>query len=646
MDFFGRILDIDLDTQSWKLAPFAEALFDSCLGGRGFNVEFLYHRLAPGADPLGAENTLVFSCGLLTGTAAPASSRLHVNARSPLTGLLGSSNVGGRFGTALHRCGIQSLIIRGRAKSPVYLFIGAQRIELRSAQSIWALDTRDSRQQLQQTRGSEKLEIITIGPGSQNGCLFGCIMADGGHAAGRTGLGTVMGAKNLKAIVVGGSWKKIPSPSRSAGQGAIRQYVRRIKNSANFRTTSIYGGAGDVQWADDLGILATRNFRQNHFEAVANIDGRKLTNNVKRRHGCPRCPIQCKAELEFSTGRLKGLKTVRPEFEPMLALGARCGLDDLETLIYLDNLCSSLGIDSISAGGVIAFAMDLYERGIIGPEDTQGLDLDWGNGQAMETLIRQMAYGEGFGAVLGQGVRRAARIIGGGAQQYAFHVKGLELAGYHPNNIMGTALGYAVATRGADFNDVYACLEYRWPPEKAAKEFGTRRAVDLDSIHGKAGLVRRAMIVSTVLDCLGLCKVPALCLIGTYDLAGEAQLVSALTGRAISASRLFEIGERILNLERLFNLEHGAGRADDCLPEMFFEKDYSTGKPPSKPHGWMEPMIQEFYSLMGWDEQGRPTTEKMAQLNILPAASRECDSAAGPRGVMKGSPWQTSTKLR
>ena len=617
MEFFGRILDIDLSTESWEFSPFAEGQFDSCLGGRGFNVQFLYTHLSPDVDPLDAENILVFSCGLLTGTTAPISSRLHVNARSPLTGLLGSSNVGGRFGTALRHRGIQSLIIHGRAKSPVYFLIDGEHIEIRSAKSIWALDTRATRQQLQQSRPGEKLKIIAIGPGSVNGCLFGCIMTDGDHAAGRTGLGTVMGAKNLKAIVIGGQPPKNPYQSRTAGHEAIKQYVSRIKNSAHYRELSTYGGAGYVQWADDLGVLGTRNFRQNHFEATKNIDGRQLISKVKRRHGCPRCPIQCKAELEFSDGKLKGQTVARPEFEPMLSLGARCGLEDLDTLVYLDNLCSSLGIDSISAGAAIAFAMDLYDRGIIGTEDTNGLELCWGNGQAMETLIRQMAYGEGFGAVLAQGVRRAARLIGRGAQRYAAHVKGLELAGYHPGNIMGTALGYAVAARGADFNDVYASMEYNWLPEKAVKEFGTRKAVDLDSIHGKAALVRRAMIVSIVLDCLGLCKVPALSLIGAYDLVGEAQLVTALTGRKVSASRLFEVGERILNLERLFNLEHGAGRADDCLPDMFFEKDYNSGKQPSKPRAWMEPMIQEFYSLMGWDEQGRPTMEKMAQLDIL-----------------------------
>jgi aldehyde:ferredoxin oxidoreductase len=302
----------------------------------------------------------------------------------------------------------------------------------------------------------------------------------------------------------------------------------------------------------------------------------------------------------------------------MLSLGSKCGLNDMDTLVYLDNLCTRLGIDNISAGSTIAFAMDLYDRGIINSDDTGGLDLSWGNGKAMETLIRQMVSGEGFGAILARGVYRAAQAIGRGAEQYAPHVKGLELSGYHPDNIMGTALGYTVASRGADFNDIYATMEYKWLPEEKIEELGSPRAVDLKSIHGKAELVRRSMIIGVVLDSLGLCKLPALCLICTYDLVAEAELAAALLGEALDASKLFSAGERIVNLERLFNLKHGASHTDDRLPDMFFEKDYNAGQKPSKPHAWMEPMKQEFYFVMGWDVEGRPTAEKLAELGIDP----------------------------
>jgi aldehyde:ferredoxin oxidoreductase len=300
----------------------------------------------------------------------------------------------------------------------------------------------------------------------------------------------------------------------------------------------------------------------------------------------------------------------------MLALGPKCGLSDLDTLVYLDNLCSRLGLDSISAGNSMAFAMDLFERKILTREDTGGLDLSWGNGKSMEALIRQMATGEKLGAILGKGVRRAAQIIGRGADYYAAHVKGLEMSGYHPDNMMGTALGYAVASRGADFNDVYSAIEHKWLPDEESEEFGTPKASDLTSIHGKAELVRRAMIVGTVVDSLGLCKVPTLSLISAYDLVAEAELATELSDETFTVADLFAAGERIVNTERLINLRCGVSDADDRLPDMFFDKDYNSGQEPSKPSEWMEPMKKKFYSVMGWDERGRPTAEKLSELGI------------------------------
>jgi aldehyde:ferredoxin oxidoreductase len=379
----------------------------------------------------------------------------------------------------------------------------------------------------------------------------------------------------------------------------------------------MHGGASYVKWADDLGILATRNYRENTFEAAERIDGKNLKDNITRRRSCHRCPVHCKADLEFTRGKYKGMQAVRPEFESMLSLGSKCGLSDLDTLVFLDNLCSRLGIDNISAGNAIAFAMDLFERGIISLKDTGGLDLAWGNGDAMETLVRQMAAGKGFGKILAKGIRQASQLIGSGAEYYAPHVKGLEMAGYHPVNIMGTALGYAVASRGADFNDVFATLEYKWLPGEGSKAPGVSKTANLKSIHGKAELVRRSMIIVTVLDSLGLCKVPAICLICAYDLVGESEVAAAITGWPIDASALFICGERIITLERLFNIKHGATAADDRLPDMFFEKDYNSGEEPSKPQTWMEPMIKEFYDVMGWDQQGHPTSARLAELGIF-----------------------------
>ncbi len=620
MQVFGRILDINLTNKSWRFSPVPEDVIWKFLGGRGFNLWYLFHHLSSTVDPLGPDSILIFSDGVLTGTSAPASSRMNINAISPQTHLLGSSNVGGGFGVELRSCNIQTLIIRGRSIEPVYLSIDSDRVEIRDAGPLWGLDTWETQDRIKAFESPKKVKTLAIGPGAENGVLFGCMMVDRDHAAGRTGMGTVMGSKNLKAIAVQAQQKKGLLASDHKAHEAVKRYILQMKNSPHFEATSKYGGAGYVEWANDLGILATHNYRENRFDSADLIDGKHLEKNITRTRGCWRCPVQCKAELEFKNKRFKGGKAVRPEFESMLSLGSKCGLSDLETLVYLDNLCSQLGLDTISTGNSIAFAMDLYDRGILTLTDTGGLDLFWGNGEAMETLIRQICLCEGFGAILSQGVRNASKLIGRGSVRFAAHVKGLEMSGYHPYNIMGTALGYAVATRGADFNDIYATLEYKWLPEKASREFGTPEAVNLQSIKGKALLIRQAMIVGVVLDSLGLCKVPALCLICRFDLESEAELVSTLTGQPISGTELFRIGERILNLERLFNLRQGAGSEADRLPDMFFEKEYNSERKSSNPQEWMEPMKQDFYHLMGWNEEGIPTGGKLEELGLSPEA--------------------------
>ena len=619
MPFWGQIAEVDLNTGKSTLSPYPVELTWKILGGRGFNAWFLYHHVAAGIDPLSGDNVLLFSCGALTGTQAPASSRIHVGALSPLTGRLGSSNVGGDFGTRLRTCGIQSLIIKGRSQAPVYLRIDQDGIELLDARFLRGLDTWETRARLRsryEDHPAGAPGVVCIGPGGENQARFACIMAEGDHAAGRTGLGAVMGSKNLKAIAVHGGSKPVPAKTRGPARAAVKHYLRQITRSPEFRTLSTYGGAGYVKWADDLGILCTRNYRENRFEGIDRLDGRRLNAHVTRRKGCERCPVKCKAELRYDLGKHRGLKGTRPEFEPMIALGSKCGLSDPMAVTYLDNLCSRMGLDNISAGGAIAFAMDVYDRGILCPEDTQGLDLVWGNVSAMETLILQMARREGLGAVLSQGVRKAASLLGKGAERYAPHVKGLELSGYHPFEIMATALGYAVSNRGGDFNDVYASLEYRIPPDAMTDALETPVLPDLRSVEGKGYMVRHAMLVSVILDCLGLCKVPALSLIGRFDLENEAALLSGLTGWDMDPQTLFVIGERIVTLERLFNFKQGFDGFEDRLPDMFFHRDYTPGEEPSPSTAWMEPMKAAFYRSMGWDERGWPKEKKLKELGL------------------------------
>lgn len=601
MGIYAKSLHVNLTEKRYSLSPLQDGILDTCLGGRGYNVAYLFKRMSPQVDPLGPDNILLFSCGLLTGTNAPASSRLHINAISPLTGLLGSSNIGGNAGSWLRSNDIQSIIVQGQSRDPVYLYIHDNQIEIRDARFIKGLDTQQAQERLRSVLGDQNLVCLLIGPAGEQLARFACIISGRDHAAGRTGMGAVMGSKNLKAIVIAkGPRKKIWAKTLHAKQ-AVRNYVELIKASADFKTFTKYGGSGYVKWAEDMGIMAVQNYRHKHWDQVNRIDGRQLDNYKLKTSGCRGCPVQCKAVLAFNREKDMGKTVTRPEFEPMLNLGAKCGLDSLEDIVHLDNLCSKLGIDSTSAATVIAFAMDLYDHGILTARDTNDLDLSWGNAKTMEILLNQMANAEGFGELLSKGVREVARIIGKGAERYAAHVKGLELSAYHPNSLMGTALGYAISSRGGDYNNVYASMEYRWSKEQAVNQIGSRAAVDIKDVAGKGKLIRRAVLVNIVLDSLGICKVPALSMIGTFDLESEAELASELVGQTISAQTLLTIGDRIAAMERSFNLQQFPEVVQDSLPTMFLNQSGSelnqTG---------LERMIADYYQAMGWDEKGNP----------------------------------------
>jgi len=613
MGSLGKFLVVNLTNRRIDISDLSEDLGRKTLGGRGLNAWLLYQEVGKDVHPLGPDNVLILSCGLLTGTAAPASSRLHLGSKSPLTGLLGSSNVGGHFAARLRSCGFQSILIRGRAREPATLWIHDGGAEIRDAHLLWGLDTWETQSRLKGELGHEEIVAMVIGPGGETLVLYACVMSDRDKAAGRTGIGAVMGSKHLKAIVVHGGKNRVTmNPSAAA---SVKEYIRKIKSSPRFHMFSTYGISGAVNFCNDMGVLGTRNYRSTRFEDAKKISGEKLYEYVTRKKSCYRCPVHCKADIKIDHGKFAGSEGARPELESVIDLGARCGLNDPEALLYLCNLCNRLGLDTVSTGAALAFAMDLYDRGILTLDDTGGIDLTWGNHEAMETLINQIVRREGLGRILAHGVKRAAEIIGKGSERFAYHSKGLELTGFDPRTLMGTALGYAVSPRGADFTHVYATPEYRWSPEKAEEEFGTPHAVDRFSTEGKGPLIRRCMIVCAALDSLGICKVPALSIIGDFDLENEADLIRSLTGWAVDAKDLFRVGERVINLERLFSVRQGAKAADDRLPDRFLEEAADQGPAEGKTVD-LEPMLRDFYRNMGWDDAGIPSGDTLESLGL------------------------------
>jgi aldehyde:ferredoxin oxidoreductase len=613
-DVFGEIVDINLSNGRIVSRDFNRDMAMQDLGGFGFNIRLLYESLSEKTDPLGPENILSLSLGLLTGTAAPSSSRVHFNALSPLSGLIGSSSVGGYLGSKLRSLNICALIIRGASLKPVFIDIDAGGIRIRDAKGLWGMDTRRTDEALKKFTGDDKAEILAIGTSGENRVRYACIMAGVDHSAGRTGLGAVMGSKMLKAICVRGTAQN-EKPSPEAKQ-IIQEYIRAIRNSVSrYEDYSQLGSSGDLKELNEMGLLGTRNYRSMQLEGADRIDGRYLKSYVVRNIRCPRCAVHCKAEVELKRGKYRGFRGGRPEYETVIDLGALCGLTDPDALMYLSNRCNMLGLDTISTGSIIAFAMDLFDRGILDIDETGGIDLTWGNADAMEELMERIAARNGFGDTLADGVFQAARRIGRGAEKYAYHVKGVELYGTDPRGMMGTALSYAVSLRGGDFTSVYPVPEFRYTEERAEKEFGTAAAVNRLSTGGKGLLVRYCLIVSSIIDSIGICKVPALTIAGNFDLEKETRLLCALTGLDIDREQLFIIGERIVNMEKLFNLRFGASSDMDTLPDKFLQEPIGEG-PSEGARVDLKPMLQDFYTCMGWDEDGVPLPQTLATLDL------------------------------
>ncbi len=611
MTLFGDILDVDLTTGAFERRPFDAASARFVLGGRGLGAVELWRKTEPGTDPLSPANPLILANGLLTGSGAPSASRLQVTARSPLTGLLGSSSIGGGFGFAMHAAGVAALVLRGRAPRFSSLTLSADGVELRDARDLFGLETDVALAALAERAPGGQGEALVIGPAGERLLPLACLVSRRGHAAGRTGLGAVLGAKHLKGVVAAGEGA---TPVKTGELARLaRSYVKQIVSAPSFKEFSRFGSTAGVEWGNDRGLLATRNYATGRSAAAAAVNSASIDRFFQQRSGCRHCPVQCKADVRIAAAGHDFLGQ-RPDFEPIVAWGPKLGIDDPAAVVRLHNRCDALGLDSISAGSAVAFAIDIFARGIISVADTDGLELHWGDAATVAELLERMASGEGFAGLLAHGVQRAAKAVGRGSFRYAYHVKGLELSAYDPRGAWGTALGYAVSSRGGDYASVYPHHEFDTPAGLAEKLYGSAEANDPLSPAGKAAMVRRSMIVSAVVDALGLCKVPVLSLLNRYDLELEAELASAFADLPLDAADLFTAGERIVNLERLFNLRCGAKSDDDRLPVRFTERSLN-----SLPHGGvveLEDLRHELYELMGWTREGVPSAKMLVELGL------------------------------
>ncbi len=617
MNKFGKVVEINLEKEKIEESPANPEVVRDYFGGRGLNIRYLLEYIDKETSPLEPENVLVVTPGLLTGSEVYSSSRLHLGSVSPLTGFLGSSNVGGDLGAYLRQQRILSVIVSGKADKPVYLWIHDGELELKDADDIWGKKTSTAREFIRKEVGSSA-SVGAIGPAGENQVPLACLMFEDGHAAGRTGMGAVMGSKNLKAI--GANPGSAPIGNQLTGSDTLDEYLEKIKSAPEYEEWSRYDNSTSVKWVDDLGAGAVKNYREVQIEDVESADGRSFKDLPRTPSSCYRCPVHCKAELEIDQGPNEGEKFERPCFEPLVALGPKCGNTDALESIYLHDKCNELGLDSVEAGSLMAFAMDLYDRDILTEEDT-GLDLSWGNTSSMSTLLGRIARQEDWlGEVLSKGLKDAASEIEGGAKEYAYHVKGLAMTAMDPRGFKGSALGYAVGSRGGDFTGIYARPEYSFSPEKAEEVFGAAEAADRLVETGKPELVKKSAIVSALADSLGVCKVPMLSLVEDYDLSLTTELTSKVIGEDMLKEDLLAAGERILTAERLFNIRRGLKAEDDDLPEKFTTERIKSG-PASGSIVNLQEMLEGFYSLMGWDEDGKPMGSKLEELDLTELAA-------------------------
>jgi aldehyde:ferredoxin oxidoreductase len=610
--YTGKILRINLSEQTAVEEPLPLETARDYIGGAGFGVKYLFDELKAGADPLGPENKLIFAAGPFSGTSIPCASRMAVTAKSPLTGAVGMSLSGGHFPVELKFAGYDALIVEGRAAKPTYVWIKDGKTHFRSAAKVWGMKTSDCQQIIKNELNDQNVRLACIGPAGENLCKIACIINEM-RAFGRKGLGAVMGAKNLKAIAVRGS-SPVGIFSREKLKTARDAMAKAMKASPvlypEFAKT---GTPSNVDNTCALGIFPAKNWTATgEFTPVEQIGVEALKSRNTGSQACYGCPVGCSQLKIARSGPYAGVMAEGPEFETLYSFGGETGVDNMDAIIAADRLADELGLDSISAGVVIGFAMELFEKGIIGPTDTGGIELKFGNHQAMVELLGLIARREGIGAQLADGVRSAAKKIGRGSEAYALHVKGLELPGYDVRGAKAHGLNYATSFTGADHNRGYAFQEIFGIP--------IPQAVDRLTIADKGRLTKWNQDVRTATaDCPTMCVFLLDMAVPHMAAENTAALMEAVSGLVYTPQEVARVGERINNLAKAFNVREGFTRDDDTLPRRLMTEPLKAGA--SKGHlisqSDLDQMLDEYYAARGWDPAtGIPTREKLVELGL------------------------------
>jgi len=612
--YTGRFLRINLSTMEFKILELEDKMVRAYLGGRGLNIARLYYEVPKGVDPLSPDNKLIFGVGPIVGTGFPLGARLNVTAKSPQTGILGDSNVGGHFAPELKYAGFDQIIIEGRSNKPVYLYIQDGVAEIRDASGLWGMTITKAYEAIRREIGDPRIQIALIGPAAENLVKFSGIFFNKSRPAARTGLGAVMASKNLKAIAVrGDGYVEIAKPELF--EKIVEEVEIEVYTHEQYWPRRIMGTTRILMAANRIGILPGKHFTEPETPYAFEISGEKLAlkYNVKNR-ACFSCIVPC-SRIFIVKKINEAFISEGPEYEALAGMTVRIGNRNLEKALKAIEAINNLGMDVISVSEVISWAMELYSKGLLNKEETGGLKLEWGNMEAVMKLLEDIAYRRGFGDILADGVIVAAEKLGKGFE-IAFHVKKLEMIQADPRGLKGYGLGFAVSSRGADHLRSEPFIELSDNPELGLKMFGEPEATLRLGVKGKGKLVAYYENICALVDSLGVCKNLAENM-NILDYGKMAKLIEAVTGMNITPIEVEVIGERIINLERIYNVREGVKREHDTLPERFLKEPLKRGA--SAGHVIeLEKMLMEYYDTRGWDKNTSiPTAEKLKALNLI-----------------------------
>jgi aldehyde:ferredoxin oxidoreductase len=613
----GKILRVNLNDESIAVEEPQEILYCRYLGGGTLALYYLLSEFKPKSDPLSAENILIFSGSVISGTPAAGLSRFSVAAKSPLTNAFGESEAGGWWIPELKFAGFDAIVIKGKAKRPVYLWIHDGEAEIRDASHLWGKFSKETQDEVRKELGDDRVRVALIGPAGEKLIKVACILNELKHANGRTGLGAVMGSKNLKAIAVRGKKRM-----GVANEEAVKKLSKWLKDTYEEPYFSLgnLGTSRITTMLSEQGILPTLNFRKGSFEAAEAISGETMSKTILVRRGtCYGCFIRCKREVQAGDPYFVDPAYGGPEYETVAAFGSMCGIDDLKAVSKANQLCNAYGLDTISTGGLISFAMECYENGILTKGDTDGLELRFGNVEAMMRMVEIIGNREGIGNTLAEGICSAAEKFGKGAENFAVHVKGMPVALHEPRGKVGVGLGYAVSATGPDH------MEYPHDPFWVTEEgiallrpLGILDPVDVfDLGPRKVRIFVYLQQYWNLLNSLGVCMFTAKPF-GPQTLNGIVEYVRAVTGWETSLFDLLKVGERHANMARVFNLREGLTAQNDTLPDRFFQPmEGGTLKGKKIDREEFIKAKETYYGMMGWDPKtGTPKKEKLAELDL------------------------------